>query len=178
MKNLQKVIQKGGKNEEKTLKKSMWEKAWVLDAPRGMPEPTPEPNKHNKSQQETHKPSTQTQQWAKKVSEEGCVKKGESKPLTRLGRLQARSGYIGAKGRSGYPAKRGTKLGILGGFSTGTWHPDTIFTAKFRYQFSDAVFSSIFRMWIGFWIPFWMHFGIILHTGRISVPMSYISLWE
>ena len=77
-KNFKKVMKKGGKNEEKTLKKSMWEKAWVLDAPRGILRPTPEPNKHNKSQQDTYKPSTQTQQWAKKVSakkvsEEGWV---------------------------------------------------------------------------------------------------------
>ena len=69
-KNLQKVIQKGGKNEEKTLKKTMREKAWVLDAPHLVPWATLRSNKHNKSQQDTHKPSTQTQQWAKKVSEE------------------------------------------------------------------------------------------------------------
>ena len=35
-----------------------------------------------------HKPNNERRRW---------VKKGESKPLTRLGRLQARSGYIGAK---------------------------------------------------------------------------------
>ena len=57
-KNLQKVIQKGGKNEEKTFKKTMREKTWVLDAPRGITGAAPEPNKHNKSQQDTHKPST------------------------------------------------------------------------------------------------------------------------
>ena len=47
----------------------------------------PEPNKQQQSQQETYKPSTQTQQWAKKVSakkvsEEGWVKKGDFKRPT------------------------------------------------------------------------------------------------
>ena len=89
-KNLQKVIQKGGKNEEKTFKKTMWKKTWLFERretkPRS-PREAPEPNKHNKSQQDTYKPSTQTPQWArkvtaKKVSEEGWVKKGDFKRPT------------------------------------------------------------------------------------------------
>ena len=75
-KNLQKVIQKGGKNEEQAFKKSMREKAWVLDARGRIPGVSPQPNKHNKSQQETHKPSTQTQQWAKKVSAKKVSEEG------------------------------------------------------------------------------------------------------
>ena len=51
------------------------------------PRVAPEPNKQQQSQQETYKPSTQTQQWArkvsaKKVSEEGWVKKGDFKRPT------------------------------------------------------------------------------------------------
>ena len=51
------------------------------------PRVAPEPNKHNKSQQETYKPSTQTPQWArkvtaKKVNEERWVKKGDFKRPT------------------------------------------------------------------------------------------------
>ena len=86
--NLQKVIQKGGKNEEKTFKKTMWTKTLKKGGLFLKPRVDPEPNKHNKSQQETHKPSTQTQQWAKKVSEEGCVKKGERRKVTSKDQLQ------------------------------------------------------------------------------------------
>ena len=76
-KNLQKVIQKGGKNEEKTFKK-LCEKRMTF---RGvLPQARGErgAQQTTQNQQETYKPSTQTQQWAKKVSakkvsEEGWV---------------------------------------------------------------------------------------------------------
>ena len=45
-KNLQKVIQKGGKNEEKTLKKTMWKNSWKTSARPSQPRVTRESHKH------------------------------------------------------------------------------------------------------------------------------------
>ena len=55
--------------------------------------------------------------WVKKVSEKGECRKGESKHLTRLGRLQARSGYIWTTSPPGFP-----------GYPAGNWaleYPDS-----------------------------------------------------
>ena len=50
----------------------------------------------------------------------GACRETNLDPLTRLGRLRARSGYIGADGGSGYPPFRHTKLRVVGGTSPGT----------------------------------------------------------
>ena len=81
------MIQKGGKNNKKNLKKNEMKKTLKKEGCPHEPRVAPDPNKHNKSQQETYKPSTQTPQWArkvsaKKVSEEGWVKKGDFKRPT------------------------------------------------------------------------------------------------
>ena len=66
----------------------MWKKWWLLGACSGITRATRQPNKHHKSQQETYKPSTQTQQWAKKVSEEGWVWRRWVKKVTSKDQLQ------------------------------------------------------------------------------------------
>ena len=74
-KNLQQVIQKGGNNEDKTFKKSMWKKGWLFEPKPGNNDRAFAPT-NNTNQQETYKPSTQTQQWAKKVSAKKVSEEG------------------------------------------------------------------------------------------------------
>ena len=64
--------------------------------------------RHIRPLKETH------MSWERKVQRGECRKTNHSS-LTRLGRLRARSGYIGAKGGWGYPAFGHTKLRVVGG---------------------------------------------------------------
>ena len=86
-KNLQKVIQKGGKNEEKTFKKTRWKKTSKKEAaplkPGGAPQPGKELFEDTQNTDNTRwVKEGESKQHPNKVSEERWVKKGDFKRPT------------------------------------------------------------------------------------------------
>ena len=114
-KNLQKVIRKGGKHEEKTFQKTMWKKrsekrGWGHETPEspGGPWAQQTQQKSTRYIQTFHTNPTMSEEgdceegeW-RKVSEERWLQKTNFNHLPRLGRLQARSGYIWTTSSPGF----------------------------------------------------------------------------
>ena len=96
-----------------------------------------------------------------------------STPLTRLGRLRARSGYIWAQGCWGYPGKCSTFRRIPAGDSVDTGLPITIFelpTSNFELRTSTFHLSgSRFQI-----IP---HCSVLFPTSSFQPPVFWW-FWE
>ena len=114
---LQKVVKNRCQNHQKTIQKSMRKKGQEKEGKTLFARGGPGSGKRNKKAY-----STSTRHIQRETNLD---------PSTRLGRLRARSGYIGPTGDSGYPAFWHCKLrgltgrppapGIRGPFSTFRW---------------------------------------------------------
>ena len=102
----------------------MWKKTWLLEAFHRDTRREGEPNKQHKSTRNiqtfhTNPTMSEEGEW-RRVCEERWLQKTNFNHPTRLGRLQARSGYIRRRDRPGDPGILHTGLRIPGGSA-----PDT-----------------------------------------------------
>ena len=110
-------------------------------------------------------------EWSR-VSVKRWLQKTNFNHPTRLGRLQARSGYIGPKGPSRYPGFRHTKLRILASghnFSIVELHfqASSLYfpPSDLHFLASDVSVSCLFRFWMNLYMildPFWIQCLMIL----------------
>ena len=112
---IKKVIPNRCQNHEKTMKKtiknSIQKKGRKTEVRARNPGKPRAPVRVTIGLQKDNKRKTT---WRRGV-QRGACRGTNLDPLTRLGRLRARSGYIGAKDGSGYPAFGHTKLRVVGG---------------------------------------------------------------
>ena len=123
-----------------------------------------EPNKQHKSTrniQTFHTNPTMSEEgeceegeW-RRVSEERWLQKTNFNHLTRLGRLQARSGYIGPMVPPGLPAKRRRSLRILPGRGPAPGFWDIAFHFHAPTSRLHASVSSFDSPLLDFLSPFW-----------------------
>ena len=94
------------------------------------------------SRKDDFRRSSETERGVQRGVQSGKFRKTEPPSPTRLGRLRARSGYIGPKGPFGYPGFRHTKLRILAGLTADTGLRTQFFNCRAPFSSFQSLFSA------------------------------------